>query len=164
VRAAPDPEEVGAWLDRVEPALAVAATDDGAVNAALERGARERGLLVNRGDRSAADGDREPGSVAVPATVRDGPVVASVGTGGRSPALAAQLREEVEELLAGAGELAELTADLREELREEPPERRREALRAVVASDAVWKALDTPADNPRETARAVIADLSGDPT
>jgi precorrin-2 dehydrogenase/sirohydrochlorin ferrochelatase len=164
VRAAPDPEEVGAWLDRVEPALAVAATDDGAVNAAVEREARERGLLVNRADRSAADGARDPGSVVVPATARDGPVVASVGTGGRSPALSRHLRREAEELVAGAGELAALTAELREELREEPPDRRREALRAVVASDAVWKALDTPEDNPRETARAVIADVTGDPT
>ena len=168
VRAAPAPGDVAGWLDRVEPALAVAATDDAAVNDAVERAAGERGTLVNRADRSRVDRGEaretpDADRVVVPATVRDGPVVASVGTGGRAPALSRQLRRELEELLDGAGELAELTAELREELRDSPPEQRRAAVRAVVGSDAVWKALDTPDDNLRETARAVISDVTGDP-
>ncbi|MEF8907542.1 MAG: bifunctional precorrin-2 dehydrogenase/sirohydrochlorin ferrochelatase [Haloarculaceae archaeon] len=181
VRAAPGPEDVTGWLDRVEPALVVAATDDPAVNGAVERGAGERGVLVNRADQSRAsrtrtersrtDGTDRTGDVAapdatrvvVPATVRDGPVVASVGTGGRAPALSRRLRRDVEEVLDGAGELAELTAELRAELRDRPQNERRAAVRAVVASDAVWKALDTPDDNLRETARAVISDVTGDP-
>ncbi|MEF8886646.1 MAG: bifunctional precorrin-2 dehydrogenase/sirohydrochlorin ferrochelatase [Haloarculaceae archaeon] len=181
VRAAPGPEDVTGWLDRVEPALVVAATDDPAVNGAVERGAGERGVLVNRADQSRAsrtrtersrtDGTDRTGDAAapdatrvvVPATVRDGPVVASVGTGGRAPALSRRLRRDVEEVLDGAGELAELTAELRAELRDRPQNERRAAVRAVVASDAVWKALDTPDDNLRETARAVISDVTGDP-
>jgi precorrin-2 dehydrogenase/sirohydrochlorin ferrochelatase len=168
VRAAPAPGDVGGWLDRVGPALAVAATGDTAVNDAVERAAGERGVLVNRADqsrvdRTAASEQRGPDRVVVPATARDGPVVASIGTGGRAPALSRQLRRELEGVIEGAGELAELTAELREGLRDRPPEQRRKAVRAVVASEAVWKALDTPDDNPRETARAVISDVTGDP-
>jgi len=160
VRAAPVPTDAGDWLDRVDPALVVAATDDEAVNAAFAGAARERGVLVNRADRA---GGRDPGSVVVPATVRDGPVVASVGTGGRSPALAGHLRRELERTLKGAGEMATLTADLRAELRDRPAESRREAVRAVVDSDAVWKALDAPSGNPRQVASDVISDVTGDP-
>jgi len=167
VRAAPAPGDVGGWLDRVEPALAVAATDDPAVNDAVERAAGERGVLVNRADRSRVDRGEaaeapDATRVVVPATVRDGPVVASVGTGGRAPALSRRLRRDLEAVLEGTGELAEVTAELREELRDSPPERRRDAVRAVVDSDAVWKALDTPDDNLGETARAVISDVTGD--
>ena len=168
IRAVPTPGSVAGWLDRVGPALVVAATDDTAVNDAVERAAEARGVLVNRADRSRVDQDEEAGSydtdrVVVPATVRDGPVVASVGTGGRAPALSRRLRQEIAETLDGAGELAELTADLRAELRDRPAKQRRDAVRAVVRADAVWKALDTPDDNPRETARAVISDVTGDP-
>jgi precorrin-2 dehydrogenase/sirohydrochlorin ferrochelatase len=168
VRAAPAPGDVAGWLDRVEPALAVAATDDAAVNDAVERAAGERGVLVNRADRSRVDRGEEAGTpnaarVVVPATVRDGPVVASVATGGRAPALSRRLRRDLEGVVDGAGELAEVTAELRAELRDSAPEERRAAVRAVVDSDAVWKALDTPDDNLRKTARAVISDVTGDP-
>ena len=167
VRTAPAPADVGGWLDRVEPALAVAATDDAAVNDAVDRAAGERGVLVNRADRSTVDRStgtelRDADRVVVPATVRDGPVVASVGTGGRAPALSRQLRRDLEETIEGTGDLAEVTAKLREELRDRPPGKRRDAVRAVVASDAVWKALDTSDDNLQETARAVISDVTGD--
>ncbi|WP_433630830.1 precorrin-2 dehydrogenase/sirohydrochlorin ferrochelatase family protein [Halomicrococcus sp. NG-SE-24] len=143
VRASPAADEdagtstVAEWFDRVEPALAVAATDDAAVNAAVERAARERGVLVNRADES---GERDAGSVVVPATVRDGSVVASVATGGLSPALSKHLRERIEPELDGAGRVAEAAAELRGDLRDRPPEERRDALRAVVDSDRVWRA------------------------
>lgn len=163
VRAAPDPGAVDAWVRRTEPALAVAATDDERVNDAVERVSRERGVLVNRADE---DGSRDPGSVVVPATVRDGPVVVAVATDGLSPALSRHLRERIEEEFDGAGAMAELTAELRDELRERgaPAEDRRAALRAVVAADRVWKALGSGVPNARETALDVIDDvIPGDP-
>ena len=140
LRGAPDPEEVGEWIGRIDPALVVAATDDGAVNAAVERAARERGILVNRTDRS---GERDPGSVVVPATARDGPVVVAVATGGQAPVLSGLLREEIETLIDGTGALADLLGELRGELEEHGvgSRHRREALRAVVESEAVRKAL-----------------------
>jgi len=165
VRAAPEPDEVDDWVARVDPALVVAATDDDAVNDAVERAAGGRGLLYNRADRSRASDDREetktgerapdagvePGDgdgagarrVVVPATVEDGPVSVAVSTGGRSPALSKHLRERIESDLAGAGDLADLTGELRRRLRERgvAPAERRAAIRRVVRSSRVWKAL-----------------------
>jgi len=149
VRAAPAPGAVGGWLDRVGPALVVAATDDTALNAAVAAAARERGVLVNRADES---GERDPGSVVVPATVREDPVVVAVATGGTSPALSRYLREELETELEGAGEMATLLADLRSALAAWPAERRREALRRVVRDERVWKALGVGETNARQLA------------
>ncbi|PSQ56021.1 MAG: siroheme synthase [Halobacteriales archaeon SW_9_67_25] len=160
IRAAPDPGDVGGWLNRADPALVVAATDDAAVNEAVEAAARERDVLVNRADES---GPRRAGSVVVPATVRDDPVVVAVSTGGRSPALSRSLREELEPLVGTAGAMADLAGALRADLRGWPAERRRAALRAVVRSDAVWTALEDPDECAREAAAAVVADVTGTP-
>lgn len=140
VRAAVEPPEVDDWLDRVAPALVVAATDDESVNGAIESAARARSILVNRADRA---GPREAGSVVVPATVHDDPVVVAIATEGTAPALSRYLREQFEEPLAGAGEMARLLAAVRTDLERQgvDPERRREILRAVVRSVSVWTAL-----------------------
>jgi len=160
VRATPDAEGVETWFDRTEPALAVAATDDPAVNEAVAAVADERGVLVNRTD---VHGERDPGSVVVPATVRDEPVVVAVATGGTSPALSRYLRQSIEDDVAGAGEMAALTGELRDRLQSEdvPVEQRRDAMRAVVRSDDVWKALDSGGDNSRQTAVDVLDDVLG---
>jgi len=155
IRARIDPGDAAEWVRRTDPALVVAATGDEAVNGALAAAARDRGVLVNRADRA---GDREVGDVAVPATVRDDPVVAAVSSGGSVPALARELRRRVEAVLDGAGGMARLAADLREEWREEhPPERRRAAVRAVVESERVWTALGRGESNARREAKRVAA-------
>ncbi len=161
VRAAPAPDAVGWWLDAVEPALVVAATDDGDLNAAVETASRERGLLSNRADEA---GNRPAGSVVVPATVRSDPVTVAVSTGGQSPALSRYLRVRLEADLEHAGEMAELTGSLRSALAAEgvDAETRRRALRAVVRSDDVWKALDTGGTKARQVARDVISDVTGE--
>jgi precorrin-2 dehydrogenase/sirohydrochlorin ferrochelatase len=162
IRAAPAPGAVGGWLDRVDPALAVAATDDAEFNAAVEAAARRRDVLVNRADES---GRRCHDSVVVPATVRDGPVVVAVATGGKSPALSRYLRQRLEETVTDAGGMAELTAELRRELADRlPPEKRQAAVRAVVRDDDVWKALDSPSSNERQVATDVISDVTGETT
>ncbi|AGB37821.1 precorrin-2 dehydrogenase/sirohydrochlorin ferrochelatase family protein [Natronococcus occultus] len=157
VRAAPDPAAVPGWLARAEPALVVAATDDEALNGAIERAARERGTLVNRADRA---GGREPGSVVVPATVREDPVVVSVSTGGTAPALSKHLRQEFEDRLAGAGEMARLCGTLRSELksRDVAPARRRELVGDVVKSSAVWTDLRTGASKPSQVIEDVLSE------
>ena len=161
VQAAPDPGDVAEWVERTEPALVVAATDDKAVNEAAETAARERGILHNRADQH---GERDPDSVVVPATVRDDPVVVAVATGGTSPALSRYLREEMESEFAGAGAMADLTGELREKLQDRglPVEKRRAAVRAVVRSPEVWKALDSGSAKPRSVALDVIEDVTGD--
>jgi len=140
LRGAPDPEEVGEWIDRIDPALVVAATNDGAVNAGVETAARERGILVNRADRS---GERDPGSVVVPATARDDPVVVAIATGGQAPVLSGFLREDIETLIEGSGALADLLGELRDELGAHGvgTRHRRQALRGVVESESVREAL-----------------------
>ena len=161
VRGAPDAEEIGSWIDRTDPALVVAATDDGALNEAIAVAANERGVLVNQTDQS---GERDANSVVVPATVEDGPVTMAVSTDGTSPAVSKYLRERFEEEFAGVGEMAELTADLRQDLRDEGmgPAERRAAVRRVVKSDRVWKALDSGRSNPSQVVSAVISNNTGD--
>ncbi|WP_331234641.1 precorrin-2 dehydrogenase/sirohydrochlorin ferrochelatase family protein [Natronorarus salvus] len=155
VRDAPDAEGVYEWIDRLEPALVVCATDSERINEAATAAARERGTLVNRADRS---GERESGGVVVPATVREDPVVVAIATGGTAPALSKHLRERLETELEGAGAMAELLSELRTELREtgHPPERRRAAVGAVVESSAVWKALRTGESKRPDVADDVI--------
>jgi precorrin-2 dehydrogenase/sirohydrochlorin ferrochelatase len=185
IRARPAPEDVGGWLDRAAPALVVAATDSRTVNDAVAAAARERGVLVNRTDRSAATEDDAasasggggdatgedagnddagaPSEVVVPATVTDGDVRVAISTGGRSPALAKYLRERIETELDGAEAMASLTADLRAELRgsELGPSARRDAVRAVVRDPEVWKGLRTGTPNPRQEATRVIRNTTG---
>jgi precorrin-2 dehydrogenase/sirohydrochlorin ferrochelatase len=164
VRAAPAPEDAPAWLDAADPALVVAATDDERLNAALASAARERSVLVNRADRS---GDRDRGSVVVPATVDDGPVTVAVTTSGTSPAVSRHLRRELESVVDGAGLVATVVGDLRTELKDGgvDPERRRDAIRTVAADSAVWSAArDGSEERVREAAeRAVDTALSGEP-
>lgn len=163
IRAAPTAEDIPAWFDRVSPALVVAATDAATVNEAIETTAETRGVLVNRADRS---GSRSPGSVVVPATVEDGGVTVAVSTGGRSPALSKELRDRIEAEIEGAGELAEITADVRQSLKDGgvDPGRRRRAIRAVIDSPAVWKDLGRGDANPRQTVEAVVEAALGEHT
>ncbi|WP_424014933.1 precorrin-2 dehydrogenase/sirohydrochlorin ferrochelatase family protein [Halorubrum xinjiangense] len=158
VRAAPDADAVDDWIDRLDPALAVAATDDAAVNAAVEAAAVDRGILVNRTDVS---GERAPGSVVVPATVEDDPVTVALSTGGTSPALAKALRERIEAEIEGAGAMAALSGEIREELKADgvAPEKRREAVRRVVRSRGVWKGLQKGRSNGRQEADTVIEEV-----
>jgi len=161
VREAPDAEGAASWIDRTTPALVVAATNDADLNAAITETARDHGALVNRADES---GERDVGSVVVPATVRDDPVTVALSTGGTSPALSKYLREQFEAEFADSGEMARLTADLRETLKSEgvPPAERRDAVRAVVRSDRVWKALDRGRSNVQHVATDVIDEHTGD--
>jgi len=161
VRGEVTPADVPEWFDRVDPVLAVAATDDGALNARVESEARDRGVLVNRTD---THGERDPGSVVVPATVRDDPVVVSIATGGASPALSKHLRERVERELEGAGAMAALTGALRDDLqaRDVDPARRRDVVRAVVRSPDVWTTLRTGNAKPRQLIDDVLADVAPD--
>jgi siroheme synthase-like protein len=71
--------------------LVVGATDDQEVNRRVSLAAQARGLFVNIVDAP------ELCTFIVPAQVRRGPLTIAVSTGGASPALARQLREELEE-------------------------------------------------------------------
>lgn len=95
----------GAWL-------ALTATDDPAVNAAVHTAAEAARVWVNSAD------DPANCSFTLMSVVRRGDLVVSVGTGGRSPALAAHLRRRLREEIGPEYEtLLELLSDAREALR-----------------------------------------------
>jgi siroheme synthase-like protein len=70
--------------------LCVASSPDPAARAALHREARARQVLLNVMD------DPQHCDFAAPAVVRRGDLAIAVSTGGRSPALASRLREQLE--------------------------------------------------------------------
>lgn len=101
----PDDLDGGVWL-------AVAATDDPAVNRAVHAAGEARRVWVNAAD------DPANCSFTLLSLVRRGDIVVAIGTNGRSPALAAHLRERIAAELGPEYEtVLELCAHAREEIR-----------------------------------------------
>jgi len=95
----------GAWL-------ALTATDVPEVNAAVHQAGEAGRVWVNSAD------DPDNCAFTLMSLFRRGDLVISVGTGGRSPALAAQLRRRLEEEIGPEYEtLVEVLSEAREELR-----------------------------------------------
>jgi len=102
--------------------LVFACTDDPALNRRVADDARAAGALCNVAD------DPPNCDFMVPAVLRRGRLTVAVGTSGASPALAAALRDRLEELLeAEYAQLVEELAQVRAEIREqaEPEDLRR---------------------------------------
>ena len=149
-----DPVEVERWIRETDPFMVIAATDTTRLNEAIEAAAHEQGILVNRADRRAGHG---PGDVVMPGSFRDEPVIVSIGTHGRSPTVSRFLRQQLTEEWAGAGNVAEALAIVREEqLGSLTPDDRRDALRGVVSSPALWEAARNGRQSAINTARQLI--------
>ncbi len=94
--------------------LVVAATDDRSVNGDVHREGERSHVWVNGAD------DPEHCSFTLPSVLRRGPLVVSVSTSGRSPALSGWLRRRLEDEIGPEYEvLVELLSSEREVLRAE---------------------------------------------
>jgi siroheme synthase-like protein len=133
--------------------LAFAATDSRDSNRAVAETARARGVLVNVADDPAAC------DFTVPAQVRRGDVMLAVSTGGRSPAFARYLREQLEEWLTDTRcDALELVAELRRELRVAGASVDASRWHAAIADGAVASALAAgDHDGARRRLRAILA-------
>ncbi|HPA71731.1 MAG TPA: bifunctional precorrin-2 dehydrogenase/sirohydrochlorin ferrochelatase [Spirochaetota bacterium] len=116
--------------------LAFSATDSAEINAAVHREASERGIFINAVD------DPEHCSFIIPSSFTRGDLTVAVSTGGASPAMAAKVRRVLERSLPdNIGRILEALKEARGLLREHDafrgldPQRRMDALKAIVASD-----------------------------
>ncbi len=103
--------------------LAVAATDDGEVNAQVTAEAEARNIPVNVVDRP------ELCSFVVPSIIDRSPIVAAVTSCGAAPVLARLIRARLETLIpASYGRLANLAGEFRQQVKQKfqhPPDRRK---------------------------------------
>jgi precorrin-2 dehydrogenase/sirohydrochlorin ferrochelatase len=134
--------------------LVIGATDDEAVNERVSRDARDRGILVNIVD------DPERCDFILPAVLERGDLAIAVATGGRSPALAREIRLALE---ANYGPeyavLTEILGRVREAVLAEggASAANRERFEALLDSDI----LDLIRARRREEIRALIARTTG---
>jgi uroporphyrin-III C-methyltransferase/precorrin-2 dehydrogenase/sirohydrochlorin ferrochelatase len=102
------------WLDGAW--LAIAATDDEAVNRAVAAAADAQRLWVNVVD------DAQASSFQVPARLQRGPLQLAISSGGGAPMLARHLREKLEmQFDESLGELAALLQNARGRIRDRYP-------------------------------------------
>ena len=115
--------------------LVFAATDSPAVNEAVVRAARERGIWVSRADGD----DSEPGDFATPAKFVQGPVVVTVSAG--SPALSTRIRDWLANRFdVEWSQMAEAMQLLRPLIRDDasiPAARRAEIFRTLAGDEAM---------------------------
>ena len=135
--------------------VAVAATDDEAVNRRVAEDARAAGVLVNVVDRP------ELCDFIVPAQVRRGGLVVAVSTGGAAPSLARRLRERLEkefgpEYATYLAVLREVREDLKK--RNIPADLRR-CIFERLAEDDIVAAARGGADTLRQAVAKVVAGL-----
>jgi precorrin-2 dehydrogenase/sirohydrochlorin ferrochelatase len=109
-------------------ALVFGATDDAVVNGEIYRESRRRGLPVNVADQP------ELCTFIVPSLYRRGDLAIAVSTGGKSPAAARAIREDLEERYGREyAELAALLGAERDRMIQSVPGHRRRA--------ALWKSI-----------------------
>jgi len=112
--------------------LVIGATDDRTVNERIFRDARKRGVLTNIVD------DPDRCDFILPALCRQGELVITVATGGKSPALAKRLRQDLEERYGPEYEvLLKIMGEIRGRIidRGEGSDENRKIFEAIVDSD-----------------------------
>jgi len=134
--------------------LVIGATDDRAVNERIFRDARKRGVLANIVD------DPDRCDFILPALCRQGELVITVATGGKSPALAKKLRQDLEERYGPEYEvLLKIMGEIRGGIidRGQGSEENRRIFEAIVDSDI----LDLIRKADWKKVKAVVKQLAG---
>ncbi len=148
--------QTGYSSDLIEGAfLVIGATDRAAVNDAVSRDARQRGILVNIVD------DPDRCNFILPSLYRRGDLMIAVSTGGKSPALAKKLRKEMalhfgpeyETLLRIMGRIRGRIIE-----RGHPPEKNKALFESVIDSDIMDHIRGKRWDKVRE----VVRNLTGE--
>jgi len=137
-------------------ALVISATDDRKVNEAVANAAAERGLLCNVVDQP------DLCNFITPALVTRGELQISVSTGGGSPTLTQRVKREIAALIGEEyGELLEIAAEMRAEAKDRVAdfERRKNALRAFVESEAIELIRAGRREEARRMARQFLQDV-----
>src|SRR5215470_5354324 len=135
--------------------LVISATGDRKVNENVAKAARERGLLCNVVDQP------DLCNFITPALVTRGELQISVSTGGGSPTLTQRVKREVAALVGEEyGVLLEIAAEMREQAKDRIADfdRRKDALRAFVESDALDLIRAGRRDEARALARQYLQD------
>jgi siroheme synthase-like protein len=132
--------------------LVVAATDDEAINREIAETCRQRDILVNVVDRP------ELCTFTAPAVVRRGDLLIAIATGGRSPALARFLRENLETLIDPAyGELLAILGDLRNDIhRRVPRSEQRSVWRELLDGRILTRIRSDGEADARQLARRIV--------
>ena len=134
--------------------LVIGATDNPEINSHIGIRAKQEGVLVNLVD------DAEGSDFIVPSIVVRSDLVISISTGGKSPALAKQIRQELE--VRYGREYAvflDMMGELRKEVIELIPDssRKEEVFRSLVKSDILQLIARGENVLAREKARSIIA-------
>jgi len=138
-------------------AVCVAASPDPGTRVAVCQAARDRGVLVNVMD------DVEHCDFAAPALVRRGDLLIAVSTGGRSPALARRLREELEGRFGDEwAAILDLLAEVRADTLDRLPDLQERARRWQEALDLEELETLVRGGHYDEARRALTARLLGD--
>jgi len=142
--------------DYIEGALLViGATDRDEINERIYRDSKERGILVNIVD------DPAKCDFIVPSVFQQGDLSIAISTGGKSPALARNLREELEQLYGHEYRiLLNIMGDIREKIisRGEPSDENRKLFESVLNSDILQHIREKNWDKVRK----IIHDLVGE--
>jgi precorrin-2 dehydrogenase/sirohydrochlorin ferrochelatase len=142
-------------------ALVVAATDDPTVNARVRADVRRAGLFVCVVD------DPEWSDFLVPAVVRRGDLLVAISTSGRSPALAGQLRRELDLLVPDDWEVLVRLLGLaraRVQAAVENPARRQELMKRLITLDLLSMLRNGGDGAAADRIQALIAELVASPT
>ena len=139
----------GAWV-------AIAGTDDRAANAQVWAEAEREGVLLNAVD------DIDHCSFIAPAIHREGDITVAVSTSGKSPALAARLRQRVARLVGPAeARLCDLLGELRPGLAARVPDTRARTILwyRIVDSDVIEFVRRGDMDGARERIDELVSEV-----